>query len=87
MGDRPKELAKEAKEETSFSTKRVHWAFGLKTASSTSQRIVNNVLCALTCTCCYVLLDDIVIYAKSLSEHDEKLKNSSQKSVSFPVQK
>ena len=73
------ELMEEDREKTAFSTKEGHWAykrlpFGLKTAPSTFQRMINNVLCGLTGTRCFVFLDDIVIYAKSLAEHDSKLR-------------
>jgi hypothetical protein len=71
---------REAKEKTAFSTESGHWAynfsrrlpFRLKTAPSTFQRMINNVLCGLTGTRFFIFLDDIVIYAKSISEHDEK---------------
>jgi hypothetical protein len=36
---------------------------------------MNTVLSGLTCTRCFVFLDDIVIYANSLSDHDRKLRN------------
>jgi hypothetical protein len=50
MGNHQIELREEDKENTAFSTKRGHWAykrpsFGLKTAPSTFQRMINNVLC------------------------------------------
>lgn len=60
-----------------FSTKDGHWAykrmqFGLKTAPATFQKTMNNVLSGLTGTGCFVLLDDIVVYANSLVDHDTK---------------
>jgi hypothetical protein len=63
-------------DKTAFSTKEGHWAykrmpFGLKTAPVTFQRMVNSVLSGLTGTSCFVLLDDIVIYANSLVEHEK----------------
>ena len=65
-------------EKTAFSTKEEHRAykrlpFGLKTAHATFQRMMNNVLFGLTGTRCPVFLDDIVIYANSLVDHDRKL--------------
>jgi hypothetical protein len=80
MGYHQIELREEDKEKTAFSTKGGHWSykrlpFGIKTAPSTFQRMINNVLCGLTGTRCFVFLDDIVIYAKSLSEHDDKLRD------------
>ena len=63
-----------------FSTKEGHWAykimpFGLKKAPVTLQKIMNNVLSGLTGTGCFVFLDDIVIYAKSLVDHERKLRD------------
>jgi hypothetical protein len=79
MGYHQIEVKEEDKEKTAFSTKNGHWEynrlpFGLKTAPSTFQRMINTVLSGLTGTRCFVFLDDIVIYAKSLSEHDAKLR-------------
>ena len=64
---------------TAFSTKQAHWEylrlpFGLKTDPATFQRMMNSVLSGLTGTRCFVYLDDIVIYARSLAEHDVKLR-------------
>jgi hypothetical protein len=63
---------------TAFSTKQGHWEylrlpFGLKTAPATFQKMMNSVLSGLMGTHCFVYLDDIVIYARSLAEHDVKL--------------
>jgi len=71
----PKDIDK-----TAFSTKEGHWAykrmpFGLKTAPATFQQMMNNVLSGLTGTRCFVFLDDIVVYANSLVEHDRKLRD------------
>jgi len=64
-------------DKTAFSTKEGHWVykrmpFGLKTAPATFQ-MMNNVLSGLTGTGCFAFLDDIVIYANSLVDHDRKL--------------
>ena len=64
-------------DKTAFSTKKGHWAykrmpFGLKTAPATFQRMINNVLSGLTGTRCFVFLDDIVIYANSLVDHERR---------------
>ncbi len=64
---------------TAFSTKQGHWEykrlpFGLKTAPATFQKMMNSVLSGLTGTRCFVYLDDIVIYAKSLADHNGKLR-------------
>jgi hypothetical protein len=62
---------------TAFNTKQGHWEylrlpFGLKTAPATFQKM-NSVLSGQTVTRCFVYLDDIVLYARSLAEHDVKL--------------
>ena len=64
---------------TAFSTKQGHWEyrrlpFGLKTAPATFQKMMNSVLSGLTGSRCFVYLDDIVIYAKSLADHNTKLR-------------
>ena len=64
---------------TAFSTKQGHWEyrrlpFGLKTAPATFQKMMNAVLSGLTGTRCFVYLDDIVLYARSLWEHNVKLR-------------
>jgi hypothetical protein len=41
--------------------------------------MMNNVLCGLTGTRCFVFLDDIVLYANSLAEHDRKLREVLQR--------
>jgi hypothetical protein len=46
----------------------------VKTAPATFQKMMNSVLSGLTGTRCLVYLDDIVIYARSLAEHDVKLR-------------
>ncbi|GJQ70538.1 hypothetical protein Trydic_g221, partial [Trypoxylus dichotomus] len=48
--------------------------FGLKTAPSVFQRLMNTVLTGLQGLHCFVYLDDIVIYASSLEQHSYKLK-------------
>ena len=47
---------------------------GLKTAPTTFQKMVNAVLSGLTGTRRFVYLDDIVLYARSLWEHNVKLR-------------
>jgi len=64
---------------TAFSTKQGHWeylrlTFGLKKAPATFQRMMNSVLSGLTGTRCFLYLDDIIVYARSLAEHDVKLR-------------
>ena len=72
-------MASEHRAKTAFSTKGSHWEyqrlpFGIKTAPATFQRMMNVVLSGLTGTRCFIFLDDIVIYAKSLAEHDAKIR-------------
>jgi hypothetical protein len=66
-------------DKTAFSTKAGHWVykrmpFGLKTAPATFQKTMN-ALSGLTGTMCFVLPDDIVIYANSLIDHDKKIRD------------
>jgi len=61
-----------------FSTKQGHWEyrrlpFEIKTAPATFQKLMNSVLSGLTGTRSFVYLHDIVIYAKSLADHNIKL--------------
>ena len=73
------ELEQEEGPKTACSTKQGHWEyrrlpFGLKTAPATFQKMMNSVLSGITGTRCFVYLDDIVIYAKCLADHNTKLK-------------
>jgi hypothetical protein len=77
MGYHQIEVAEQDRAKTAFSTKEEHWEykpFGLKTAPATFQRMMNVVLSGLTGSRCFVFLDDIVVYARSLAEHDSKLR-------------
>ena len=79
MGYHQIELEKGEGPKTAFSTKQGHWEykrlpFGLKTAPPTFQKLMNSVLSGLTGIRCFVYLDDIVIYAKSLVENETKLR-------------
>ena len=47
--------------------------FGLKNAPATFQRLMDKVLTGLQGIELFVYMDDIVIYAKSLQEHNQKL--------------
>ncbi|CAH2097419.1 unnamed protein product [Euphydryas editha] len=49
--------------------------FGLKNAPATFQRLMNNVLSGLQGLYCFVYLDDIVIYANSIRDHEIKLES------------
>ena len=62
---------------TAFSTPHGHYEFkrmpfGLKNAPATFQRLMDQVLCGLQGTELFVYLDDIVLYASSLREHEIK---------------
>jgi len=79
MGYHHIELAPGEGPKTAFSTKQGHWEyrslpFGLKMAPATFQKLMNSVLSGLTGTRCFVYLDDIAIYARSLADHNTKLR-------------
>jgi hypothetical protein len=81
MGYHQIELEQGEGPKTAFSTKQGHWEyrrlpFGLKTAPATFQKMMNSVLSGLTGIRCFVYLDYIVIYAKSLVDHDVKLREA-----------
>lgn len=67
-------------EKTAFSTSDGHYEylrmpFGLKNAPATFSRLMNLVLSGLQGSQCFTYLDDVIIYASSLEEHNNKLKN------------
>lgn len=71
-------MKEEDKPKTAFSTPRGHYefnrmTFGLKNAPATFQRLMNTVLMQNLGTDCFVYLDDIVIFGKSLKDHNDKL--------------
>jgi len=62
------------REKTAFSTDKRHYEFlrmpfGLKGTPGTFQRLINKVLSGLNGLKAFVYLDDIIIYAKYLSNH------------------
>ena len=64
-------------DKTAFSTPYVHCEFdrmplGLKNAPVTFQRLMDLVLTGFQRTVLFFYLDDIVLYACSLEEHEEK---------------
>ena len=70
-------MEEEDAEKTAFSTPYGHYEytrmpFGLRNAPATFQRLMDNVLSGLQGTELFVYLDDIVIYARSLAEHQIK---------------
>lgn len=63
---------------TAFSTSTGHYVynrmpFGLKGAPATFQRLMNAVLSGLNGLKCFIYLDDVVIYANNLTEHNQRL--------------
>ncbi|MCI0564136.1 MAG: reverse transcriptase domain-containing protein, partial [Nitrososphaera sp.] len=71
-------MEEEDKCKTAFSTPHGHYEhnrmpFGLKNAPATFQRLMNTVLTGIQGLRCYVYLDDIVIHAPSLQEHNKRL--------------
>jgi hypothetical protein len=79
MGYHQIEIASEDRAKTAFSTNEGNWEyqrlpFGLKATQATFQRMTNLELSGITGTRCFVFLDEIVIYAKSLAEHDAKVR-------------
>ena len=47
--------------------------FGLTNAPATFQRLMENTLGGLNLSCCIIYLDDIVVYARTIPEHLERL--------------
>jgi len=73
-------LDEKSKELTAFSTNQGHWHFkkmamGLKTSPCTFQRLMNNVMAGIVGIKCLVYLDDIIVYGKSLLDHNDKLRD------------
>lgn len=72
-------IAKEDQCKTAFSTPMGHYEykrmpFGLKSAPSTFQRMMNNILGELLGTKALVYIDDILVTGESLAEHNQKLR-------------
>jgi hypothetical protein len=64
---------------TAFSTPSGHYgflrlSFGLKSAPSTFQRLMNTVMSGLSGFKCYVFMDDIILFDINLELHNQKLK-------------
>ena len=69
---------------TAFSTPNGHYEFdrmpfGLKTASATFQRSMDLTLTGLIGAELFVYLDDLVIYANTLEEHEIKFNNLAER--------
>lgn len=73
------ELDSKAIPKSAFTTPYGHYEFlrmpfGLKNAPATFQRVMDSILIGLQGERCFVYLDDIVVFASSLQEHEEKLR-------------
>ena len=71
-------LEEDSKEKTAFSTPDNHFQFrrmpmGLKNAAATFQRAMNYVLRGHVGVIYFVYLDDIIIYGRTLEEHNQNL--------------
>jgi len=80
MGYHQIELAPREGPKTAFSTKQGHREYrrlpsGLNTAPATFQKIMSSILSGLTSTHRFVHLHNIVIYARSLADHNTKLRD------------
>jgi hypothetical protein len=57
--------------------------FGLKSAPSTFQRLINNVFMGLIGTRCFVYLDDVIIFGETFQEHNSRLREVFEKLRQF----
>ena len=74
-------LMDEDAHKTAFTTPGGHFEFkrlpfGLSNAPRTFQRVMDIVLSGLIGIVCFVYLDDVVIYARDLKEHEEKFQQA-----------
>lgn len=65
---------------TAFTTPSGHWEFtrmpfGLKNAPARFQRMIDIALIGLNHLQCFTYLDDVVVFAKSISDHEVKLRS------------
>lgn len=72
------EIEKDDREKTAFSTNFGHYQykrcpFGLSTIPGFFQSLLNSILTGLQGIKCFVYLDDVVIFARTLNEHNDKL--------------
>lgn len=71
-------VKEEDRSKTAFSTDSGHYEYvrlpmGLMNSGRTFQRLMNRVLEGLSGKDCFVYLDDIVVYGRTLAEHNERL--------------
>ena len=72
-------MLEECKKYTAFSTSKGHFeynrmSFGLKYAPATFQRIIDKAFLGLIGINCFVYIDDIVIFGKTINQHNKHLK-------------
>ena len=72
-------IATDDRSKTAFSTPTGHYEylrmpFGLKSAPSTFQRLMNRVLMGQLQNHCFVYLDDVILFGETLQEHNERLR-------------
>ena len=77
-------LAEEDRAKTAFITPTGHceylrMPFGLKSAPSTFQRLMNCVFMGLIGSRCFVYLDDVIIFGETLHEHHARLREVFEK--------
>jgi hypothetical protein len=83
-------IAKEDKHKTAFSTADGHFEyirmpFGLKSAPSTFQRMMNSILSESIGNRCLIYVDDILILGETLDEHNAKLREVFSKLREFNI--
>jgi len=81
-------LAEEDRAKTAFSAPTGHYEylwmpFGLKSAPSTFQRLMNSVFMGLIATRCFVYLDYVIIFGETVQEHHASLREVFQKLRQF----
>ena len=77
-------------EKTAFTVNNGHYEylrmpFGLKNAPSTFQRVMDNIFWEYLYKFCFVFMDDIVIFSKSLNEHCQHVRKILQKLREYHV--
>jgi len=73
-------IKEEHKERTGFSVLSGHYEFnklpfGLSNSPSSVQRLMDVVLKDLVCTECWVFIDDVIIFSRSVQENAQRLEN------------
>jgi len=74
----------EHKERTGISVPLGHYEFnkphfGLSNSPSSFQRLMDVALKDLVCTECWVFIDDVIIFSRSVQEHAQRLENVLQR--------